>query len=220
MKNLRLIPLFVVVVLIGFACTKPTQPPKYCFFNYVGDSPALVATVDDISMIPEGITYTNKSPYVAYDRNNTGSQSLKIKSKNSGATYLTPIINLQDYYNYSIFACGSILSMDYVMLNDYNELPDYSKCKVRFVNLCPDCGDVNITLDGTDYFGTQSFKGASGFISIDSDTLQAIATNTNGDHIVSDRDKVYNKYKLVNLVLTGYKTGTGLYKPVITINEY
>lgn len=220
MKNIHLFSLIIVVIIIGFACSKPTQPPKYSFFNYSPDSPRLLLSIDGSSMYNEGIEYTKQTSYAPYIYENKGSQSLEIKSANSGATYLSNTINMQDYYNYSIFACGSILNMDYVMLNDYNEAADYSKCKVRFVNLCPDCGDVNITLDGTNYFGAQPFKGASSFIAIESDTLQAIATNTSGDMITVDREKVYNKYKLVNLVLTGNKTGTGLYKPVITINEY
>ena len=220
MRNLSLFSLILFVFIIGFACTKPTKPPKYCFFNYAADSPALIATVDDLSMMPEGVEYTKKSSYVPYQYSNDGSQELKIKSKNSGSTFLTSTLALQDYYNYSIFATGSIINMDYLILNDYNESIDYTKCKVRFVNLCPDCGTVNITLDGSDYFGTKAYKEASGFIPIDGDTLQAIATNSNGDMITVDREKVYNNYKLVNLVLTGYKNGTGAYKPVITINEY
>lgn len=221
MKKILVTLCTAVVLFNQFGCTqrsKNDHKPYYQFYNFSPNSPPLVALVDNWSAYPSGVEYRKaggySSPYV-YD--NTGVQTLKIYSKVTNTKLLEAPINMQNDFTYSIFALGFPLSMEHVIVPSYAK--NTAKCNLRFVNLCPDCGDsVKLTIAGVNYTGIVPFKGASDYIEVEPGTYVTEARTASGEFIASERQLQFPFYQTVDVVLSGYKVSADtLYSGKLTI---
>ncbi|MBP6732642.1 MAG: DUF4397 domain-containing protein [Chitinophagales bacterium] len=220
MKKALSFLLVLCVFIAGSSCNKRSpndHKPYFNFYNFSPGSQALVMLVDNSSFFPDGVEYRKSGGYNApYIYDNTGTQRISIQTKVSSAKYLQTDIHMQDDYTYAVFAAGIPFSMQQLTIPSY---PTFgSNCKIRFVNLCPDCDTVNLTLNGTNYTGKVPYLSASDYVEVAPGTYLTEARNTAGSFITSDRTSVYSGYQTVNVVLSGYKAPADTtFNPVITI---
>ena len=207
---------FILLLLIS-GCTKPERKPQFKFYNYSPDAPSLSMDIQGGYSESKGATYKGAplKGEVAFEF--TGMQKITIKSLASQQKYYEGDVQLQEYGNYSIFACNSILQMQQLTVSNNNSLPEAGKCHVRFVNLLPNAGSVRLTLGGQKFFDNIPYLTASDYVLVNPDTLLAEARKTDGTFLTTDHGKIYEDSTRVTLVLSGFLGGaTATYTPTIT----
>ena len=220
MKNIMKFSFVVLSIISSISCQKirNSQKPELKYYNFCPDGPDLLLLVDNWNNFPNGVAYkqSNGSYYGIYPYDNDGSQALKVQSKNTGMKYLETQISLKDFYKHAIFTAGSVLDIDQLTIPAFPE--SGSGCKIRFVNLCPNCDTVSLTLNGTNYTGKVPYLSASDYVNVTADSVLAEVKKTNSTLIATERRINLPGYRTVNIVLSGYKDAVGVqYLPAITV---
>jgi len=219
MKKVMKFSFVVLAIIATISCqkTRNTQKPEFKYYNFCPDGPDLLLLVDNWSNFPNGVAYKQSGGYYGtYPYDNDGSQVLKVQSKNTSAKYLETNISLKDYYKHAIFTAGSVLDIDQLTIPAYPE--SGSGCKLRFVNLCPNCDTVSLTLNGTNYTGKVPYLSASDYVNLAADSVTAEVRKTDATIISTERKINLPGYRTVNVVISGYKDAVGIqYLPAITI---
>lgn len=211
---------FILLAFIAVSSCQKTRnslKPEFKYYNFCPDGSDLLLLVDNWSNFPNGVAYKQSGGYYGtYPYDNDGSQALKVQSKNTGMKYLETTISLKDYYKHAIFTAGSVLDIDQLTIPAYPE--SGSGCKIRFVNLCPDCDTVSLTINGTNYTGKVPYLSASDYVNVAADSVTAEVRKTNATIITTERKINLPGYRTVNIVLSGYKDAVNpTYFPAITV---
>ncbi len=109
--------------------------------------------------------FTNKIDYLnAY----SGIRQVSVGNKNASAFIKTENFTLKPNIAYSLFVIGKPDSIKYLFLTDTLTYPPAGKAKIRFVNLSPDAGALNLAIGGAtaDLVADRLFKEYSPFITI------------------------------------------------------
>ena len=111
-------------------------------------------------------SFTNKIDYVnAY----SGNRQVSLANKNASGFRKSESFTLKPQAAYSLFVIGKIDDIGFLFLNDTLTNPPVGKAKIRFVNLSPDAGALNLAIDGAtaDLVIDKLFKESSTFKIVD-----------------------------------------------------
>lgn len=218
----------LAIVLTATSCKKKktlsNHKPDFRVHNFSPGSPPVYFTLDGWQNTGDPVSYLGSGPaYSEYPYDNTGSQQLKISSQASNATYLQETVQLQDYYTYSIFSCNIFTSMEYLVVPVYNDPSNnYGKCKIRFVNLCPNADSIKV-VQGTDTLYTNvRYKSATDYIEIPAGSKMTTILSASNAFLFSDRMADYNSMEVKDIVLSGFiNAADTAFRPKLTlVKEY
>lgn len=104
-----------------------------------------------------------------YLRAYSGDRTITVTKKGSAAKLTTDLIKLEPEFGYSVFVVDKFETIDILTLKDDLTKPAAGKAKIRFVNLSPDGGPLNLAINGvaTDLVDNKAFKEFSTFQTID-----------------------------------------------------
>ncbi len=175
--NLRgLFKLFAVltVVAIGFSsCLKdhgngnfPVTP--VAGLNVVNASPGPASfnfALDNNYVNGPALTYGQRSGYLnAY----TGNRLFSLTSGGTSQVIATDSLKLDTNSNYSLFITGLNSSPTFFFTKDDLSTPPAGKAKIRFIQLSPDAGSFDLSMqNGATLFTNQAYQTASAFTTID-----------------------------------------------------
>lgn len=109
--------------------------------------------------------YTNKIDYLnAY----SGNRQIWISRKGLNTSLKSESFTLQPQTGYSLFVIDKLDNIGFLFLTDTLTNPPAGKAKIRFVNLSPDAGALNLAIDGLtgDLVSDKLFKQYSAFKTI------------------------------------------------------
>jgi len=195
MKNLktpfkRSVRLFFVpgaIVLLLSSCLKDNNTyynPPVAYLSFVQastDEPPLKFFLDaNLVNYWSPIQYGDHFGYItAY----TGLRTANFDNAFTLAQQLSDTIRLTQNAYYTLFLANTAAHPQTLLLTDTVNQPAQGSASVRFVNLCPDGGAVDLKIKGTNTttIANKSFTGHSGFVSVPQSgpyDLQVTATGT------------------------------------------
>ncbi|NEM96741.1 DUF4397 domain-containing protein [Pontibacter burrus] len=133
------------------------------------DAPGVDLFVDNAKVNATALTFPNNTVYLDVP---AGSRNIKVNATGTTTSVIDGNITFQNNRNYTIFAAGSLGSnnIEPLVLEDDLTAPTAGNAKVRFVHLSPDAPAVDIvnvtTPNEAVLFNAQSFRQASGFVSV------------------------------------------------------
>lgn len=222
MTKYFLISVYCLFTLLITSCNKDNDGmdemrdrAKLIFVNAAPDSRAsvggrslgLFANFNGADDVIQPLQFPWTSAYLAYT---PGQYTIRIDTARAAngtipgarATVLTVNANLEADRYYSLFAIDSAQKPTYLLLNDDLSLPTNGKVKVRFMNLSPDAGTIDVVNGntGTVLAGSLAYKQNPVFVEIDPVDLPNVrirdnATGTlispNNRRILLERNNVY-----------------------------
>lgn len=117
------------------------------------------ASIDDFA-------FGNKMDYL---RAYSGDRTITVTKKGLTTRLTSDVVKLVPDFGYTVFVVDKFDAIDLLTLQDDLALPAAGKAKVRFVNLSPDGGALNLAINGaaTDLADNRAFKEFSAFVPVD-----------------------------------------------------
>ena len=183
---------------------QPTIPVSYVsLYNESPDSPDLQFLVDGAQIGNRAFSYSDYSAYLAF---HTGERTLQVGPFGASNVVTDTTVTLQDNKFYSVFVVDDFNHAELLVLADSGQAPATGKAKVRFVNLSPDAGSVQLKAAESAVGTALAFKGATEFIDVDAATKtftissadSAVKLNLPSQNLVAGR--------FYTFLVRGYKT--------------
>jgi hypothetical protein len=223
MKNLKTpvkkcMQLFIVpgaIVLLLSSCLKDhntyySPPVAYLAFVQAStDEPPInfLLNSDIVNYYP--IQYGDHFGYI---RAYTGLRTANFDNAYTGGQLLSDTMTLRQNVYYSLFLANSAAHPQTLLLTDTLNQPTMGNATVRFVNLSPDAGSVDLQLKGTNTttIANKSFTGHSGYVAVSAGLSYNLQVNTNGTSTVlaSLANVNFNAGGVYTIWLYGLKTTT------------
>lgn len=171
-KSIAALVTLLALSSVFFSCSKINddyQPVEVSGLNIIQASPTLELLdvfVDGQRANGSEFEFGTKIGYLsAY----SGSRTFNVTRRGSLTSLKSLQYTLKPKLGYSLFLVNALANVDYLMLEDNLEKPAAGKAKVRFINLSPDAGNLNLNVNGaaTDVVTNKAFKESSDFIVID-----------------------------------------------------
>lgn len=145
------------------------------------DAPAVDLYVDNEEVSATALNYPNNTGYLELEE---GTRNIKVTA--AGAGLGSPVINadvdLEADENYTIFASGTLGSIEPLVLQDDLTEPAAGRAHVRFVHLSPDAPNVDVVVqNGPTLFSDIEFQEATGFMPVDAGTYTLEVQPVNSD---------------------------------------
>jgi len=156
------------VAYLAFVQASTDEPPLNFYLN--------ADLVNNLS----AIQYGNSFGYInAY----TGLRTANFDNAFTGAQILSDTMTLRQNTNYTLFLANTAAHPQTLLLTDTLNQPTQGNATVRFVNLSPDAGAVDLQIKSTNTttIANKTFTGHSGFVSVTGGVgynLQVNATGT------------------------------------------
>lgn len=117
------------------------------------------ASIDDFA-------FGNKMDYL---RAYSGDRTITVTKKGLTTRLTSDVVKLVPDFGYTVFVVDKFEAIDLLTLQDDLALPAAGKAKIRFVNLSPDGGALNLAINGaaTDLADNRAFKEFSAFVPVD-----------------------------------------------------
>lgn len=162
--------------------------------------------------------FTNKIDYVnAY----SGNRQVSLANKNASGFRKSENFTLKPNIAYSLFVIDKLDNIGFLFLTDTLTNPPVGKAKIRFVNLSPDAGALNLAIDGAtaDLVTDKLFKESSIFKTIDKAERVTfnIKNKTTGAIETTLANVKIEEGKIYTLWVKGLKVATDDYKIGATI---
>jgi hypothetical protein len=166
MINRYTILLFIAAIIGLVSCKNNDEvfPPKVStFFNVVN------ASTDTLNFYLNGTRQNNGSSINPnaqsfYLTVPDGQQDYQFKKIGATTILFSVLLNLKDSANTSLYIYGGSASQTFTtndVLLTYKAHPDTTQ--IRFVNVSPDAGSLNVTVGDTVSFNSQAFKSSTAF---------------------------------------------------------
>ena len=142
----------------------------------------------------------------------SGNRTFNVAKKGSLTSLKSLQHVLKPQIGYSLFVANTLENIEFLILEDNLERPATGKAKIRFVNLSPDGGTLNLNVNGdaTDLVTGKAFKEHSDFEPIDA--AQSVTFNikdaTNGTTETTVTQKI-EEGKIYTIYAKGLKANTG-----------
>jgi len=164
----------LTIVLIFGSCKKETVPtldvsylsvtniyPTSGTFNFYLNNNKVN---NGSSALPFGATV----PYIQIA---PGEYSAKTTTESSTESLLTKKISVEKDKVYSLFIIDKGNNMDYLQVTDDTQVPGADKAMLRFINLSPDAGSLNLGIkDGLAIGTDRAYKSAGNFLEVEAKT--------------------------------------------------
>jgi len=193
------------VAYLSVTNTSPGEPPMNFFLNN-----------NQVNAYP--LTFGRD---IDYFKAFTGTRTANFDNAATMGQILSDTVNLVQNQIYSLFLVNTSAHPQILLLTDSLTQPAAGKASIRFVNLGPDAGAVDLGVQGGGTWVTnKSFKGHSGFISVNGDTNVTFEVRKTGTstvlatlpNIMLSSGGVYTIWLqgLTNTTVTGENLGVGI----------
>jgi hypothetical protein len=159
-----------LAALLFSSCLKNTNtyysPPVavVAFVQASPDEPALDLYFDNDRVNNFPLNYGSTLDYFNVY---TGKRNLNLYTSGTMTKVFSDTVTFNQNYAYSIFMANKASSPQILMLTDSISRPADNNASIRFVNLCPDGGPVDLVIkDGATVVANKNFKGFSSFLPI------------------------------------------------------
>lgn len=226
LHSVLLASILLGVLCITNACQKPTKDIKMTHINASPDTPELSLLMDNVAMMHNTPYMNTNKNYIYYNKsiyeNNTADKKLEVKSTYTWNLFNTTTAALYDYNYYTVVNGGSIIDMKTFVFEDVGVTDFTIKSRIRFINMCPDCGEVTVKLSGNTFVSKIPYGASNGkFVETLSDTMICEIFDSAGAFITMDRGYIYENAKIYNIVLSGYKNpSSATYNPTVFTLPY
>jgi len=165
--NNRFSVLFFVAGIIGLASCKNNDevfaPVVSTYLNVVN------ASADTLNFYLNGTRQNNSSSLYPTGQSlyltvPAGQQNYQFKKAGAFVNLFSVPLNLKDSTDYSLYVYGASASQTFTttdVLLTYTAHPDTTQ--IRFVNISPDAGSLNVAIGDTLSFSSQAFKSSTPF---------------------------------------------------------
>jgi hypothetical protein len=147
------------------------DPVSYVsLYNASPNAPDLNIVVDNRQLNTYPFEYSDHTGYLRFY---TGDRNLKFGPFGASNTVVDTTVMLENEKAYSIFVVDEFTKASLLILNDNSDEPTAGKAKIRFVNLSPDGGTVQLKVKGeaTSLTEVEEFKEATEFFEVDAKTF-------------------------------------------------
>lgn len=189
LQNLRgTFILATTLAILLISCKKTTehgihdidQKPQVSFIHAAADAPELAVYLNKKQLfMPRSFTYNTVIDYRYYKSGTNVLFGSGVKADN--AIQAESSITLHKGSAYSVFITGKN-GNSIVILEDNRETSGLKKSKIRFVNMSPDAGVLDLAISGKDtpLFSNIAFKAAGDFTEIEPGKMVSIELRENG----------------------------------------
>ncbi len=154
----------------------------------------------------------------------SGERQVTVKKKGTDPSLLTDKFNFEPQIGYSLFIVDNLATVKFLMLKDDLTKPESGKARVRFVNVSPDAGALNLNIEGkdTDLFSNKLFKEYTTFEAIDAgDKVTFNVKNTTGGTLATKiQDVKIESGKIYTIWVKGLKAATDDTKLGVVVSEH
>ena len=160
---------------------QPSPVSYVSLYNASPDAPDLNIVVDNRQINTYPFEY---SDYTGYLRFYIGDRNLQFGPFGASNIVVDSTVTLENEKAYSIFVVDDFTDASLLVLNDNSEAPASGKAKIRFVNLSPDGGAVQLKVkdEPTSLTEDESFKEATEFFEVDAKTFDfEVVSGVNGE---------------------------------------
>lgn len=162
-----------LVITLGLAsCSKnddDNTPIYVSGLSFIHTSPTaekLDVYVDNTKANIEDFAFGTKIDYL---RAYSGDRTITVTKKGVTTKLKSDVVRLEPELGYSVFVVDKFENIGLLTIKDDLTKPAAGKAKIRFVNLSPDNGALNLAINGvaTDLVDNKAFKEYSAFVAID-----------------------------------------------------
>lgn len=165
----------IVVMLLGVfllaSCSKSLDEQsdvEAAFVKVVHAAPqttALDIAFDNDRLYLNFFSYTNHTSYIPVT---TGINAFYVFRGNAGNPSVSKNLNFEARKNYSVFIVDTASKMDAVLVRDSSRAPGGDSVRLRFANMSPDAGGLDLYIQGTTtpVATNVSYKSAGDFMSL------------------------------------------------------
>ena len=205
----------VTLALTVAACNKyhETLPIRYlsslAIVHAAPGTPELSLHVDGFRSSVKGLTY---GAFINYTEIPDGTSEFAVTKKDSSRVLVKSSLNLKKGKFYSLFVTDVPAKPAFSLFEDDLTVPAADKANVRFVNMSPDAGslDLGVTGQTTPVFTNVPFKGASAFTGIapGAEVTFEIKEYTKTDVVARIEKVKIEKGKIYTIWARGLRTAT------------
>jgi hypothetical protein len=173
MRQLRRAAGLVTAAVLAGACSnssvlEPSQNTELRFFNLSPDAPALDVAIDGVVAL-RALGSGQVAPTINVA---PGSRTIQMRLANTSTVALQATETLVGATQQSFLAVGPFASIEPLFITDDNTLAATGKTRIRFLNVSPSAGpvDIYLTASGADLTGVTAivqelaFKGVSAYV--------------------------------------------------------
>jgi hypothetical protein len=172
-------------------------------------SPELDFQINGTKVNQKSLVY---GTFLTYGTLQSGKLDFSITKKDAKDVLAKAAVELKSDKAYSVYISDIPEKAALLLTEDDLSAPAADKAKIRFVNLSPDAGDLDLNLVGkaTSLFAKTTFKTSTAFISIDPGTEVdfEIAENTKTVAVATLSKVKIEKGKIYTIWAKGLKAGT------------
>jgi Domain of unknown function (DUF4397) len=175
----------------------PSIPPASLAIAHVSPgSPELELKING-TKVPKMLNY---GTFVSYDLLRSGKQEFSINKKGGTDVLAKTMFNLSPNKAYSVYIADTLSKPMLFLTEDDLTIPATGKAKIRFINLSPDAGDLDVSVTGQAkaLFSKTSYKSSTEFIQVDPAAELNLAISSTGKTIALatskvkiEKDKIY-----------------------------
>jgi len=187
-------------------------PPTTALLMASADAPAenLYLNADRVNAQP-----LNYEDYIGYFNAYTGKRQVILYNSTTSAQIVADSIHLNPNIVYTLFLANTYTHPDLILLTDSVPIPAIGKAAIRFVNVSPDAGTVDLATGSTTVLiNGQPYKGASSFIPVTGDSLYNFSFRVHGSSTVIaslNSVRIHNN-SVYTVWLRGLAAGSGTQK--------
>lgn len=165
------------------------------------------------------------SKALSYVRVSPGSRKISILKKNSKDTIRTGTFNIVTDKYYSLFVTDAAPNPNLLFVEDTIVAPPVGKARVRFVNLSPDAGNLDLVVNtaGTDslLFSNKTYKTASHFTNLSGTKVYKLEIKSGGTSKAVLENVKIESGKIYTIWAKGLATATNdSLKTSIKVNQH
>lgn len=213
--------LLTAFVLSFHACSKnETNVPSISGLMVVNAAPNHGTYNVYINNISQPVNTKGALPFLGttsqYFNITPGGNTLKFTTASSVESVYTETTNLEADKAYSYFLINDIPNLSALLLQDDLSLNSAEKAFVRFINLSPDAGNLDLAVDsGSTLVADKGFKAASEFVSIDPKAYNLVIKSKSGGQILATMKGIsLTAGKMYSIVAAGMSTPAELQQPL------
>jgi hypothetical protein len=211
--NIRCSALFFIAIIVGLTSCKNNDenfaPVVSTYFNVVN------ASTDTLNFYLNGTRQNNGSSLYPtgeslYITVPAGQQNYQFKKAGAFIDLFSVPLNLKDSTFYSLYVYGESASKTFTTtdaLVQYVQSPDTTQ--IRFVNVSPDAGSLNVTVGDTLSFTGQAFKSSTAFGLIGGGSKEVKVTQVSSGTLLVDTTITFQPGSIYTLFSKGLLNGKG-----------
>ena len=164
------------------------------------NAPELDVIVDD-----RQVNRLDFTDYTGYLNFYTGERNFRINPFNASNSLIDTTITFTDGAFYSVFIVNNLPNVETLAVRDSSDAPAEGKAKIRFINLSPDAGALDVTDGDSSLFQTREFKKPSHFIEVDAASSSFVLQKAgSSDELVTVSDINLRPGRFYTIIARGF----------------